>query len=187
MPAACNNACNSSAITLLVRGPRTGLAVTESGAVVGADAGKLRDLRLHLAPGNVCVAETRFENDRGASLPRTVDVHLETAHVEATSRHGIKAAVACLRDVLVDNAGKPRITTNTSRPDDDAAKPRMRRRGGGRRYAWSEGMTRRMRRHGGILHDWRHCDAHNCEIELILAGPQQPWRAGIVSASRPAR
>ena len=65
---------------------RTGVAVAESSAIIGADAREFRDLRLHLAPGNVGVAEAGLENDSGGSLPGAVDVHLVPAHVDESVR-----------------------------------------------------------------------------------------------------
>src|ERR1700756_687966 len=67
---------------------RTGVAVADAGAIVGAHARELRDLRLHLAPGKVRVAESGLEDDRRTSLTRAVDVHFVSANIKETAIQG---------------------------------------------------------------------------------------------------
>ena len=110
-------------------GPRTGIAVADASAIVRTHARELRNLRLHFAPGKVRVSETRLEDDRGSSLPRAVDVHLKSAYIEEPAIHGIHAAVACLRDMLVDRSGNGEDQSEREQTEDDAAGPVMGRHG----------------------------------------------------------
>src|SRR6516164_8254967 len=83
---------------------RTGIAVAKAGAVIGTNTRNLRDLRLHLAPGKICVAQTRVEYDRGSSVTDAVDMHLASAHVNEFSFHRIEAAIPGFGDVFVEKS-----------------------------------------------------------------------------------
>ena len=108
---------------------RTGIAVADTGAIVGTHARELCDLRLHFAPGKVRVSETRLEDDRRTSLPSAVDVHPKSANIEEPAIHRIQAAVAVLRDMLVDRSGNGEDQSEREQTEDDAAGPVMGRRG----------------------------------------------------------
>ena len=85
-------------------GARTGIAVSDAGAVVGTHPGELCDLWLHFAPREIGIPEAGVENHGGGSLARAVDVHLVAADVDELAGHGMKAAIARLGNVLVEEA-----------------------------------------------------------------------------------
>ncbi len=84
---------------------RTRIAITQACSVVRADTRELRDLRLHLPPGKVRIAQARIENDGGAAFARTVDMHLAPVYIDQFPRHAVEPAVTGFKDVFVEESG----------------------------------------------------------------------------------
>jgi hypothetical protein len=77
------------------------IAETQAGAVVGADAGELRDLGLNFSPRNVGVSHAGIEDYSWRSGTGAVDVQLVSAHVYQFAGYRMKTKVAVLPDDLV--------------------------------------------------------------------------------------
>ena len=108
---------------------RTGITVSEPGAIIGANAGELRDIRLHLAPGKICIAKAGIKDDRGAAVSGAVDVHLAASYVDQLSVWWVEAAVARLGNVFVKEPGRGERESQEQEVDKDAAQPRTSRSG----------------------------------------------------------
>ena len=113
---------------------RAGLAVAKPGTVVRTHSRKLGDLRLHFAPRNVAIAQAGVKNHHRSSLAAAVNMHFEAANINELPGHGIKTAVAGLRNVLVKKSRNREQDNENEQSSNDDTEPRAAWRGrvGGR-------------------------------------------------------
>src|SRR5271170_5645172 len=82
----------------------TQIAPTQSGAVVANDAIRLRECTLDFAPAEHGRHQSRFEDNRGASLPCVQHMYTMRSQVNELARTRMQFSVAAQAELLVQRA-----------------------------------------------------------------------------------